>query len=279
MKKLLTLSLLLAVFIFTNCVQTPVEVDDSDDTDTETKTYTPIFWDKSDKLIKSWKDPEIGDDSAYYAEDNSEDNSGINLFTGGKFGNCIQLELDKNEDKTFYPLGDNKVLSKGTISFHLYMRNYNSTKHEPEFFLNLGTDTYIALAYSSSTKTWNNRISVDSTIECNDNTPIGHFDNPEVYTYYHVYIIWDQDSTLADSKSIRVFVDGVEIMSTNKSFTSDAFNFYFINNEIASTNSNTVHFIYDNIKIWDKVVSESPSFEYNNGAGREDGVYTYEVEK
>jgi len=93
---------------------------------------------------------------------------------------------------------------------------------------------------------------------------------------YHVYMIWDRSRGLQDGKSIRVFVNGVEAMSSSVVFNSTVGQKPYVTLYGSQANWDdwggaSAHL--DNLVIWDHVVSENPSWLYNGGAGVEDAMH------
>jgi hypothetical protein len=105
---------------------------------------------------------------------------------------------------------------------------------------------------------------------------------------FHLFIIWDSNKNLTDSKSVRIFIDNVEVISTNVDIP-DLSNFTMIfklNSEISAQRCRSPlsgvtknHYSssrtsIDNIQIWNDVVTEDPNIFYNNGNGREDALHS-----
>ncbi|HNV47879.1 MAG TPA: Ig-like domain-containing protein [Spirochaetota bacterium] len=93
---------------------------------------------------------------------------------------------------------------------------------------------------------------------------------------YHVYMIWDRSRGLQDGKSIRVFVNGVEAMSSSVVFNSTVGQKPYVTLYGSQANWDdwggaSAHL--DNLVIWDHVVSENPSWLYNGGVGRENALH------
>jgi len=105
---------------------------------------------------------------------------------------------------------------------------------------------------------------------------IGSFDIIEG-SWAHMLVIWDNKKNLSDGKSIRIYINGNEVMSS-KSDLPDFSDFsmkFQIKNETESINNVEVtsFFCIDNIQIWNDVVTEDPNIFYNNGYGREDALH------
>ena len=102
-------------------------------------------------------------------------------------------------------------------------------------------------------------------------------------TTYHVYGVWDQAKGLTGGKSVRVFLNGVESVSTTNDLpsalpnTSPCFWMYsyaysygfFTDYGYAYARSSM-----SNLKYFTHVVSEDPTWEYNAGTGREFALHS-----
>jgi len=87
---------------------------------------------------------------------------------------------------------------------------------------------------------------------------------------HHLFIIWNRDG-LSDGTTIKIFIDGNLVISRNDQWP-DANGKTFCVHTAASVfvrpNSTAGAFI-DNLKIWDQIISNDASTEYNGGAGLE----------
>lgn len=92
-------------------------------------------------------------------------------------------------------------------------------------------------------------------------------------TIHHIYVIVDKDGGLSSGKTVRVFLDGVERCSTTSTPTTVTGITYFDIRAYCYYTGYSAWSTVDNIKIWDHVVTEDPSFEYNSGSGREDALH------
>lgn len=109
-------------------------------------------------------------------------------------------------------------------------------------------------------------------------TVVGYV-NVSKATLYHIYIAWDQAKSLSGGKSIRVFLNGSEVISTTNNLPSlTDLNFSAVAGRGASgfaMQSTSAYYGYtwlDNVKIWTDII-EDPSFEYNSGTGRESALH------
>ena len=90
-------------------------------------------------------------------------------------------------------------------------------------------------------------------------------------SWTHFYLVWDFAGGLVGGKTARAFINNSNECSTNQSFNLSGYPVSFDHSVLQI--SGTVAQIMDNVKIWDHVVSEDPSWEYNNGTGREDALH------
>jgi len=96
--------------------------------------------------------------------------------------------------------------------------------------------------------------------------------------WLYILVIWDRGKKLGGGKSVRIFANKDEVLSTNSDLP-DLSNFLMkiaLNCETqACVNSGASFYTsIDNIKIWDNVVTEDPNIFYNNGNGREDALHS-----
>jgi len=97
-------------------------------------------------------------------------------------------------------------------------------------------------------------------------------------TTYHIYAVWDQAKGLTGGKSVRVFLDNVEAVSTTNDLpdaltnTSPYFYLYTYasaSGMFAAWGWGNAKSSLSNCKYFTHVVSEDPAWEYNSGTGRE----------
>lgn len=86
----------------------------------------------------------------------------------------------------------------------------------------------------------------------------------------HYYIAFDADKGLSGGKSIRVFMNNAEIMSSDSTISGGNISLETLSNCALGA---IAWAKLDNLKIWNHVVSEDPSFEYNGGSGRETALH------
>ena len=196
----------------------------------------PVYWSKCESVANVLTSAEIG--SATATDSNFDVTS---TSTMAKFNNAIyQYSTGNLGHRTVFSI-DNCILNAGTISFW----GMNSGYHK--IYLDVATNTYVKLHTSSSIYINGEEVATQSGVAT---------------ALKHIYIIWDSNQNITGGKSIVVFINGVEVLSTTHdltTFTSDVLFGYYINNGTVS---------WDNIKIWQDVIAD-PSFEYNGGGGRE----------
>lgn len=163
-----------------------------------------------------------------------------------------------------YPVNTTKNWNKGTIScwsFNRYDMPYGDSWGASRTYFVFGPSSTYVQRFQDY---WNGHV-IWLVI---NGTPIGSVASGNG-VLYHFYIVWDSAKSLSGGKSVRVFVNGAEILSSTASLSdASAFNPYF-QFEHAGDNWATMNTGMDNIKMFDHVVSEDPSWEYNAGAGRE----------
>jgi len=187
--------------------------------------------------------------------------------TTGKFGKCIyQYETSPEHIDTnifyMYPFGDaEKTSSRGTASFWLRCNPPSGKYYIYSHFVFGNNNVHFTCDY------WGQKI-----IKINVNGVVVASKNLNWTGWTHVYVVWAEDRSLSDNKTVRVFINGQEYVSTTAIIDTEGATYYkglmtFVLNEQYGYN------YWDNIKIWKHVVSEDPSWEYNSGAGREDALH------
>ena len=91
-------------------------------------------------------------------------------------------------------------------------------------------------------------------------------------TWFHLYILVDESNGITGGKSISIKYNGTEKLSYTGSFEMHGNN---IRIRVVSVSSGQpAYSAIDNIKIWDSIITEDPSWEYNEGNGRENALHT-----
>lgn len=89
----------------------------------------------------------------------------------------------------------------------------------------------------------------------------------------HFYIVWDNTAGLADGKTVRVFINGTEMLSTTTAVTNLDEIVMQYRQDSTCVSDATIMAGIDNLKIYKEVVTESPDWEYNGGTGRENALH------
>lgn len=166
---------------------------------------------------------------------------------------------------SIYPLGKDSgvTLDKGSLSLwaNVYASNEGFNKYTNLYvYINKETNTFVNVYCDK----------VNSTISFYHNGALEASQSVPRNATNHLYVVWDRDKGLSGGTSLRVFVNGVEVLSsTTVIFGSNT-------HLTATTWSDWGAWSYvylDNLKIWNHIASEDPSFEYNGGAGNENGLH------
>ena len=210
----------------------------------------PIYWSK----CESWDNitnPELGDGTSYY------NNAGFSVgVAAGKFGNSIFAGLSNVGTAKLF-LSTSLSLNKFTLSF------WQTTGGNFDYFeVYHGKLRIECWDLSGVTRAY--RIKWDNII-----VKTGTY-TPSNQDKFHAYLVWDETGGLSGGKCLRYFQDGVESFYLEGSYLNIADSFYL---GIGSASKDWGTTGIDNIKLWDHVVSEDPSFEYNGGTGREDAMH------
>jgi hypothetical protein len=195
----------------------------------------PNYWSKVEDEA-NLTSPEIMEVPAIFSP-----NTCTFVTAAGKFGNALYCNSGTYHE--IYPLGE-VALNKGTMSFWWSL----DTSHYFYIYIGNNMRLYITRAALYIQKNGSNVASISySTI---------------VYPVFaHFYLVWDLSGGLSSGKTVRAFINGVEV-STDQTWDPG----------VHYTQGYGRTYI-DNMKIWDHVVSENPSWEYNNGSGREDALH------
>lgn len=216
----------------------------------------PVFWSRCEDN-QSITDPEIsvpGHTPSYSSYRGSFRASEI--FNG----NCAYSvgTYGLNHLNTIYPFGQEAYfLDKGTTSFwYKYGVQNGGTVHTYIYFS--GDTNYIGLTPNQA------NININGTnVTTQSMTTVNG-------AWTHCYVVWDRNAGLSGGRTIRVFVNGAEVANTTAAIPPDGIFYikgYGYNIYFATT------FSIDNVKVWNQVVSEDPSWEYNGGAGRENALH------
>ena len=225
----------------------------------------PLFWSKCES-ISNMVNPEIGPSTTVKL--NSLSGSG-NLVTTGKFGNGLGFTTGITHG-SICALGGILLsgvnLNQCTLSFWSYCNSY---------WGNGGWYTNSGVSLILGGMSFGAEGSSDYNATCYCNTPFA--DSPHDLSgsaFNHFYILLDSTGSLrSNTMKMRVFLNGVERLYTNTAFDFSSVNVEFSMSANNYTNTRSGNVQVDNIKIWDHIVSEDPSFEYNGGSGRENALH------
>lgn len=230
---------------------------------------SPNYWSKCESLDNIEIIPEIKRNSII-----TKDLDSSVAFVSGKFGNCLrlysssynqQIHIKYNGNQTGSDKGTVSVWVNGSIAGSAVSGVFGGISF-PGQFINHQNITPFGIAYYeyASSKSYI-RIYFGSDL-------IADYDHGYTTGFRHIYAMWDKDKGLNGGKSIRVFLNGTEILSTTENLPSmiSTIPEAHIRND---GNSEGVYTYIDNLKIWNHVVSEDPSFEYNSGDGREEALH------
>ena len=227
----------------------------------------PNFWSKCEN-VKNLINPEIN--MPRYAYPGTipilEDPSGhLQVASSSKFGDALNAHLDSTQGSIYYyPMGNVTPPPQFTLSMWILM--YNSASRYPYFEINFDNAIGSYVYLKASNTSWEHRLVVGGVDE-------GSF-STDISSWAHLYIVADEEANLTDSKSVRVFINNSEVKSSTTSFSAaNAIKFKWCTTSGGfGFNGET---LFDNIKIWDHIVSEDPSWEYGTaGAGREEALHS-----
>lgn len=255
----------------------------------------PIYWSKCES-VANLTSADIYDPSRPPTSVNSGSYS-VNATDTGIFNNCwyryngiYTYGADYNSgfsgDTYIYPLGQNIYnWNKNTISTWFHVTNYINSA---------GTNAWISVL----------QLYAQNYFEIGDINKVGVYVN-DVYdvgwhgavsqnfcvlylviggsivssvaitrgAWNHIYLIWDKDKGLTGGKSVRVFINGTEVLSSTATLPdltnyimkiySYLYVYHYVDDNTFWTNENWSYAYtrFDNIKIWDYVVSEDPTWE------------------
>jgi hypothetical protein len=213
----------------------------------------PSFWCKHES-INNLLNPEI-------FNPNKLPNYVIGTYydiVGGKFGNCVRFydySSDTSKSSYYRPFGSSIISNKGTLSCWMGIT-----------YTEGGNQITICIIYIGDAI---NICTQDIYTGVNNTTVNGTYITSSLGPWQHIYIIWDSEGNLSGGKYGKVFLNNSLIWSSSSILNLTGIISLYAN--VRNMSLSTV--LFDNLKIWDHVVSEDPSFEYNSGAGREDALH------
>lgn len=193
-------------------------------------------------------------------------------FTAGKFGNCLHFNNVSSGPKLrYYPLGVSPENGADKLVYEFWLQLSNGGGQYPfvdlrSYDASLNVKWQIQLCWQGSV--WFHVIYVNGIQYAS-----GNFDLSS--SLHHIYIVVDYtvggSGNLSGGKSIIVYVDGDEKMSTTIVPTASAVNFSHDQGTAGTAYYGTSWL--DNPKCWDRIVSETPDWVYNGGAGIEKALH------
>jgi len=223
----------------------------------------PVIWSKMENTTDSWTSSEIMDMDMDMELDQV---GGTVEIVPGIFDNAIKYTPDQNADHLGFKTNVYKDFRQGTQEFWFKMHagGWNVFRLTTMGVGQVDQLTFSIAANEPSKSIFKIRIDGTGADEC---------DLPND-SWYHVYSVWDSDKNLEGGKSVRVFVNGIEVLSTTDDLPTALASYHarLVMRQYVST-SDGEYGIIDNFKLWNHVVSEDPSWCYNGGAGREDAIH------
>ncbi|MCG8572509.1 MAG: hypothetical protein MJB14_20440, partial [Spirochaetes bacterium] len=101
---------------------------------------------------------------------------------------------------------------------------------------------------------WDNFINVNGNYSAHDSTSL--YSETD---FFHVYIVMDKNAGLSNGKAVRVYINNHLVMEHDETF--NLVNDFSISYEGNNSSTEIAYYYFDNIKIWDYIVSENPSWE------------------
>ena len=200
----------------------------------------------------------------------------------GMFGNCIsvgQWVSPANQAGNYYIYPTGKIArdwSKGVISgwYSQDTWSYSTTSHRWVYHY-MQMHWLPGIAYCYSYRNDNDYCWVTLYLDWPGTASQGY--GLSLGVMYHIYIVWDVNKSLPGGKSIIIYVNGVEALSSTASVPSSYFSNYILYQMLYAEIYVTGHgggsidasMKLDNLKVWDTLVQTTPAWEYNGGAGRE----------
>ena len=243
----------------------------------------PLYWDKCESIA-------VETNAEIYEPGNAPIlyhwYFGSYVFTTGamKFNNGIGITPNDGISYSYIkPFGEaTKDFNKGTLSVWFKVGGYSpSTILHALAFGSLSNSGYPPPLFAPQAGGWGIKFELEGT-----NPYLGAYLNygltsEDDYlstltkdTIYHLYIVWDRSGGLSGGKTLRAFINGTEILSSTNTFDNMSSHNFMVQFSHYNNVPSTFSTLIDNLKIWDRVVTEDPSWEYNGGTGREDALHT-----
>ncbi len=223
----------------------------------------PIYWSRMES-IENLTNAEI---ATYSPSIEGSFYTATPLKTG--FGNGIYQYIGAphgtySTTGILYPCG-NTVLSTGLVSFWCGIRS--------EQYDNLHSSSAIGVIQGDvalNIYSYDGASSLILTVN-GQSTSISISSN----VMHHVYCVWDINGGLTGGKTVRVFLNGDEVLSSTVVWNAGArMQVRMVASEMRYNHGVvTATSWIDNLQMWDHNVSENPAWLYNNSAGRETALH------
>ncbi len=217
----------------------------------------PIYWSKCES-VANLTTPEIGLSPLSISLDSTP-----SYVTGNKFGNGVGIGSSVGTGMNFNNIN---FPSEGTISFWNASGAGSGGQNAGWQFLTKNTSTLFQIYWNGVVGSLSNTLYIVLNGSTVASIAYGTWN-----TIYHFYVVWSAINSLSGGKSVRLFANGIEVLSTTTVIPSGTFSDNMKYNWL-STGGVGTYSITDNIKIWNHVI-EDPSFEYNSGTGRESALH------
>jgi len=209
----------------------------------------PVYWSRSESFENITTNPDIG-------EGNGNLPVLIKVVSNGKFNNCIAGTTEHNTSIYWFPQSSSyPVPAKGILSYWMLRGNFESDDNA--FFISLGA-FYIDWRKSG----------IELLVNGNKLTsPL----QITVGAWHHIYIVWDEAKGL-NGNSIRLYIDNNLVLESDVTITSwiqyEKFRFAWWDD-----GNGSCQVYIDNVKLWDHVILDDPSWIYNGGTGLEESLH------
>ena len=214
----------------------------------------PIYWSKCEGIQNMVSNCEINFTNGEFSL------ISYLYFISLKFNLGMKALVPEGSLLAYYPFGQGySGIEKGIISF--WLRYEQNDGRRPEVKVYFNSNTYTRIVWDGLSPS--NQLYVNGIYQSGD---ISHSFN----TWVHVYIVWDNSCGLSGSKTVKVFFNNSEVLSSSEIFAVDRLYLTFA---CVSGADKAANMLFDNLKIWNHVVSENPSWEYNNGDGIEEALH------
>jgi len=210
----------------------------------------PAYWSKCENINNIAITPEIGSGNGSYSPQYME------IDAIGKFNNCFYGYTPDDTNVYWYPQGNNySILGKGTLSF--WMNELDEFETRNSFYIRMGA-FYIEWD-SDGINIYINGVRTNIVYQITNNI------------WHHIYIVWDKDKGL-NGKSVKLYINNLLILDTSTNITSwdqyAKFQFYWWDDGDGKCKVKL-----DNVKLWNHIVSDDPTWIYNGGTGIEEAIH------